>query len=108
MAKMKIGPHDVEVAYDLETDDHGSFIDSPPTITLGSECLDNETLRYTTLLHEALHAILTFGGLSELLGEHEELVVRNLEFNLSSLLRDNPEFAVNLVTALTKQTGESV
>lgn len=108
MSKLKIGPHDVEVTFDLEGDDHGSFTDSPPTITLGQECLDNDTLRYTTILHEALHAILTFSGTSELMGEHEELIVRTLEFNLSALLRDNPEFAVNLITVLTKQARESV
>lgn len=57
---------------------------------------------YMTILHEALHGIADQSGVAQVL-EDDELVVRAFENFICMLLKDNPEFAKQLVQSLQKQ-----
>jgi hypothetical protein len=89
---VRIGPHDVAVLFspqiDLELARDGCAARSDTerlTIEIRSDL--SPSVRHETLLHEVLHHVWNLTALPELLGEHEEVVVRSLAPILSGVVQ---------------------
>lgn len=94
--RLRIGALDVPVEVDEELDDFGQFQSTGPKIVLGPD--QSPLVRATTLFHETLHAISEFYGLNL-----SEAKVRVLEHAITSMFRDNPDWALDFFDALTEE-----
>lgn len=89
---MKIGPHDVQIVFSPETDlelmrDGCAARSDTERLTIEIRSDLAPTVRHETLLHEVLHHIWNLTALPELIGDHEEVVVRSLAPLLSSVVQ---------------------
>jgi len=91
--KIKIGPYNyvVELFPDATTTDHGACVYNHQTIFLSAN--QQAERAGDTLLHEVFHAIWDVTGFDVMPDLHEESIVRGMATMLSSVLRENPQFA---------------
>jgi hypothetical protein len=94
--KVRIGPFDYKVvpmsALEMFAKDRAGECDNLAQELRIGECLTNQK-KATNLIHEMLHAlwyvnVLSACGNAE---DVEETMVRNLEFGLAQVIRDNPK-----------------
>ena len=93
-----IGPHIVPIKYLLTLDDAtGMMVTDPNPMIYINAGLKGRSV-YTTIFHEALHAIFYFHGMEFEKIQEEERIVRLLECEVTALLLHNKALARGLVT----------
>ncbi len=97
MKKIKIGYSDYKI---IDNDDannsDGQFSHGDKTIKITSTLSSSD--RLNTLLHETLHGVWLHWGMDETTNSEntEEAVITSIANGLTTVIRDNPNFLLNL------------
>ena len=100
---IKVGPLEYSIEWEdgLEVDGmlcHGVMASIDSSIRIDSS--QPLMVQQVTLLHEALHAILTESGAADVLGiKQEEMVVRSISTQLIQMIQESP----SLVSFITRK-----
>ena len=79
LTSIKVLDHKVKIEYMEHIDNWGECDSDRLIIRLSNECLKDDRIHYTTLVHEVTHLILRLSGVAYITEYDEEAYVRFIE-----------------------------